>query len=465
MFFKKIGSLSGQIRLLALLELICLFTVFYDAQVFVSYFNGISPLINPVSKIQSLMYAITVQLSFLSLGMYAKKSRDSIKGTFTRILTSVAFGVIFLVVTWPFINDQSMATDFIALVPIFSLLLIGGIRVYVINTEWLGSRSRRILFIGAGEKASYIETRMRRSKDRQGFIIHGFIKVNNDKAGIQNENILDIPQHGLVMYVLEHEIDEIVVACDEARNNLHTDELVACRIKGVNVIDICDFVEREINQIPTNFLMPSKLAMTGGFQSNNHVRNTLDWLFNIGIAYILLLITLPIILITALLIKLEDGWSASVFYSQERIGVKGTPFEIFKFRSMRLDAEKHGAQMSGKNDNRITRVGEYIRKFRIDELPQIFNIMRGDMGFVGPRPERPVFVDELAIKYPYFGERHNVKPGLTGWAQLKYPYGSNPNDSFEKLKFDLYYIKHRSFLFDILIMARTVEVVLFGKGR
>ena len=170
-------------------------------------------------------------------------------------------------------------------------------------------------------------------------------------------------------------------------------------------------------------------------------------------------------LITIILIKLDEGFNAPVFYFQERAGLDGEPFNIVKFRSMRLDAEKFGAQMASKDDPRITKIGNFIRRYRIDELPQIYNVMRGDMGFVGPRPERPQFVQQLIKTIPYYNERHNVKPGLTGWAQLKYPYGSTEADSLEKLKYDLYYIKHRSFLLDLLILVRTVEIVLFGKGR
>jgi lipopolysaccharide/colanic/teichoic acid biosynthesis glycosyltransferase len=182
-------------------------------------------------------------------------------------------------------------------------------------------------------------------------------------------------------------------------------------------------------------------------------------------ALFLLLLTWPIMLVTILCIKISDGISAPAFYKQERVGLDGEPFNIIKFRSMRLDAEKNGAQMASENDNRITKVGQYLRKYRIDELPQIWNILHGDMGFVGPRPERPEFVQELIKNIPYYNERHNVKPGLTGWAQLKYPYGATEADSLEKLKYDLYYIKHRSFLLDLLILIRTVEIVLFGKGR
>ena len=228
---------------------------------------------------------------------------------------------------------------------------------------------------------------------------------------------------------------------------------------------ILDFIERETGQIAVNLIYPSWVIYSNGFASSNHLRNTLDWFFNASIAFFLFLITWPVMLVTAILIKLDEGMKAPVFYFQERVGLDGHAFNIIKFRSMRIDAEKHGAQMAKENDDRTTKIGKFIRKYRVDELPQIYNVMRGDMGFVGPRPERPEFVQQLIKNLPYYNERHNVKPGLTGWAQLKYPYGSTEEDSLEKLKYDLYYIKHRSFMLDLLILIRTVEIVLFGKGR
>ncbi len=170
-------------------------------------------------------------------------------------------------------------------------------------------------------------------------------------------------------------------------------------------------------------------------------------------------------LLTWLSIKLEEGLQAPTFYFQRRVGLGGKPFNVIKFRSMRVDAETSGAVWASRNDPRVTRIGKFLRKYRIDELPQLWNVLRGDMGFVGPRPERPEFVKDLVVKIPYYNQRHNVKPGLTGWAQLKYPYGSTEEDALEKLKFDLYYVKHRSFLLDLHILVQTVEVVLFGKGR
>jgi sugar transferase (PEP-CTERM system associated) len=306
---------------------------------------------------------------------------------------------------------------------------------------------------------------MRRDVDRQDFSVHGFMIMEGDLIdGIQHEKRINL-KGSLVEYSLQHDIDEIVVANDERRNNLPIDDLFACKIRGVEITDILDFIERETGQIAVNLIYPSWVIYSNGFASTHYLRDSLDWLFNALIAICLLLITWPVMLLAVVSMKITEGIRAPVLYKQERVGLDGEPFNIFKFRSMRLDAEKGGAQMASENDSRITFVGQYLRKYRIDELPQIWNIFHGDMGFVGPRPERPEFVQGLIKNLPYYNERHNVKPGLSGWAQLKYPYGASEADSLEKLKYDLYYIKHRSFLLDLLILIRTVEIVLFGKGR
>ncbi len=209
------------------------------------------------------------------------------------------------------------------------------------------------------------------------------------------------------------------------------------------------------------------MIYSNGFTTQNYLRDSLDYGVNALVAFTILMFTWPFMLLTALIIYLDDGFrtGTSVFYKQERVGLNGKLFQIIKFRSMRPDAEKDGAKWASKNDDRVTRIGHFIRKYRIDELPQLINVFKGEMAFIGPRPERPEFVEQLVREIPYYNQRHNVKPGLAGWAQLNYPYGSSVADSMEKLKFDLYYVKHQSLLLDLLILVRTTEIVLFGRGR
>jgi len=239
--------------------------------------------------------------------------------------------------------------------------------------------------------------------------------------------------------------------------------LLDCKMSGVDVIDIQTFFERETGKIELELLQTSWLVYSDGFRQNL-LRDAIKRLFDIAASSLFLFFTWPVLALTALAIKLEDGWDAPLFYSQERVGLGGKTYHVHKVRSMRTDAEKHGAVWATKDDNRVTRVGAFIRKTRIDEIPQIWNVLRGDMSFVGPRPERPQFVERLCEIIPHYAERHRVKPGITGWAQLLYPYGSSEHDALQKQKYDLYYTKNCSLILDILILVQTVEVVIFGKG-
>jgi len=463
----KFRDLSAGSKSLVLIELVLFAGAFLLAFFVNSYFVFIKLETIPTNIlfIYAFVYALIVQLSSLALGLYNSKLRESYRGILRRLLVSVAIGFFIVSLLSPFFVSYSLPVELLAISSLISLIMTSIFRYLTLRIDFFGLNKRRVLVIGAGDRASIIEKRMRRDVDRQCFHMHGFVVMEGDaENGIINENRIEL-DGSLVSYALEHEIDEIVVASDERRDNLPVDELFACKIRGVEITEILDFIERETGQIAVNLIYPSWVIYSNGFASANHLRNTLDWIFNATIAFFLFLVTWPVMLITVILIKLDEGMKAPVFYFQERVGLDGHAFDIIKFRSMRIDAEKNGAQMAKENDDRTTKIGKFIRKYRVDELPQIYNVMRGEMGFVGPRPERPEFVQQLIKNLPYYNERHNVKPGLTGWAQLKYPYGSTEEDSLEKLKYDLYYIKHRSFMLDLLILIRTVEIVLFGKGR
>ncbi len=465
----KFRDLSAGSKSLVLIEFVCfagaLLLSLYLNKIFQFVVHDTQSIPTNILFIHSVVFALVVQLSCLAMGLYDSKLRENLRGVIRRLLVSIAIGFFVVSLVNPFYGSGSLAIELLAAASLISFFLVCGVRYFTLQIDFFGFNKRNILVLGAGERASIIEKRMRRDVDRQGFFMHGFVIMNGDaEHGIVNENRINL-DCSLVNYALEHQIDEIVVANDERRENLPVDELFACKIRGVEITEILDFIERETGQIAVNLIYPSWVIYSNGFASANHLRNTLDWIFNATMGFFLFLVTWPVMLITALLIKLEDGMKAPIFYSQERVGLDGQAFNIVKFRSMRIDAEKNGAQMAAKDDDRTTRIGKAIRKYRIDELPQIYNVMVGDMGFVGPRPERPQFVQQLIKNIPYYNERHNVKPGLTGWAQLKYPYGATEKDSLEKLKYDLYYIKHRSFMLDLLILIRTVEIVLFGKGR
>lgn len=463
----KFRDLSAGSKSLIIIEQI----LFAGSLFLAVYLNGLFKLVEfqliPDSflLLYAVIFALLNQLSALALGLYNSKLRECFRGIFRRMLMCVSVAFFTATIINPFYGPYHLPIELLAIASSVSVFLISCFRYFTFKVDFFGFGKRNILVLGSGERASIIEKRMRRDVDRQDFTVHGFIVMVGDSPdGIKHETRINLTE-SLVEYSLAHEIDEIVVANDERRNNLPVDELFACKIRGIEITEILDFIERETGQIAVNLIYPSWVIYSNGFASNNHLRNTLDWIFNAAMAVFLLLITWPVMLISVLCMKLTEGFNAPVLYRQERVGLDGEPFNIIKFRSMHLDAEKNGAQMASKNDSRITKVGRYLRKYRIDELPQIWNVLHGDMGFVGPRPERPQFVQGLIKNLPYYNERHNVKPGLTGWAQLKYPYGVTEADSLEKLKYDLYYIKHRSFLLDLLILIRTVEIVLFGKGR
>ena len=344
-----------------------------------------------------VVFALLNQLSALALGLYNSKLRESFRGIFRRMLMCVAVAFFAATIINPLYGAYALPVELLAIASSLSVFFVSAFRYFTFKIDFFGFGKRNVLVLGTGQRASIIEKRMRRDVDRQDFTVHGFVIMKGDSPdGIQRETRINLEQ-SLVEYTLTHGIDEIVVANDERRSNLPVDDLFACKIRGIEIIDILDFIERETGQIAVNLIYPSWVIYSNGFASNNYLRNTLDWFFNAVMALFLFSITWPIMLITMLFMKITEGLHAPIFYKQERVGLDGKPFNIIKFRSMRLDAEKDGAQMASENDNRITKIGHYLRKYRIDELPQIWNVLHGDMGFVGPRPERPQFVQSLII--------------------------------------------------------------------
>jgi sugar transferase (PEP-CTERM system associated) len=263
---------------------------------------------------------------------------------------------------------------------------------------------------------------------------------------------------------IEKGAEEIVIAMDDRRGNLPVRELLDARLSGIDVVDLLEFLERETGKIRVDLVSPGWLIFSPGFRRSQFkeiAKRAMDAI----VCGALLMVSWPIMLLIGLAIKIEDGLSAPVIYKQFRVGQNSRNFNVLKFRSMREDAEKDGkAVWATENDSRVTRVGNFLRNSRLDELPQVFNVLAGQMSVVGPRPERPEFVSELQENIPYYAERHVVKPGVTGWAQLKYSYGASEEDAIEKLQYDLYYIKNQTLLLDFLIIVQTVEVVLWGKG-
>ncbi|MCZ6620042.1 MAG: TIGR03013 family PEP-CTERM/XrtA system glycosyltransferase, partial [Gammaproteobacteria bacterium] len=351
--------------------------------------------------------------------------------------------------------------------------------VLIALSRWLTAQfvsddalKKRVLVLGTGTRAIKIATRMRRKSDQRAFVLVGFMEIEGsdpsvvrDGGGTLLRSELSLPD-----YCDQYRVQEIVVAMDERRRNqdavggLPLEELMECRLRGIEVVDVQQFIEREACKVDVDLLRPSWMVFADGFVANTWYAIT-KRAFDIFASLVLLLFTWPVILGASLMIWIGGRFREPVLYLQDRVGLDGQIFQVVKFRSMSTDAEKDGAAVwAAHGDPRITRIGAVIRKTRIDELPQLFNVLRGDMSFVGPRPERPEFVEELSRKIPFYDQRHRIKPGITGWAQLCYPYGATTGDAKEKLQYDLYYLKNHSILLDLIILVQTVEVVLVGGG-
>ena len=319
----------------------------------------------------------------------------------------------------------------------------------------------RLLIFGAGKEAASVAASL--SKEDQTVRVVGFYPGAVAEERAVPENMLISNEKSLVDVVEELKVDEIVVAIGERRGGrMPLRELLDCRLSGVLVLDMSSHFERMLGQIRLDALRAGWLIFGGGFRQGTG-RTMVKRLFDIVAASILLILFSPLMLMTALLIVLEDGFP--VLYRQERVGLNGRLFNVIKFRSMRRDAESDGQpRWATKNDDRVTRVGRIIRKLRIDELPQLFSVLAGHMSMVGPRPERAFFVDQLTRDIPFYAVRHSVKPGVTGWAQVRYHYGSTVDDAAQKLQYDLYYVKNHTLLLDLVVLFETVGVVVSGKG-
>jgi sugar transferase (PEP-CTERM system associated) len=408
-----------------------------------------------------LFSAVTV-LSLFAMGLYTTRQRSTRTGMVLRIFAGVLIASALSALVYYLVPNLEIGRGMLALtagVAIAGSIIARMLFDHIVDQDLF---KRRVLVFGAGRRAASL-LELRRRSDQRGFRIVGFIPTEGDEPAAPLERVLPRPDD-LYSWVIKNPIDEIVVAMDDRRRGFPMHEFLECRLAGIDIIELPSFLERETGKVRLDVLNPSWIIFGEGFRATQLER----WLergFDIVASMLLLTLALPLMLVTAIAIMFEDGWKAPVLYRQRRVGQHGQVFDVLKFRSMGIDAERAGeARWAVKDDPRVTYVGGLIRKTRIDELPQLCNVLRGEMSFVGPRPERPEFVEQLEERIPYYRERHSVKPGITGWAQLCYPYGSSERDALEKLQYDLYYVKNRSLLFDLAILVQTVEVVLWGKG-
>jgi sugar transferase (PEP-CTERM system associated) len=371
---------------------------------------------------------------------------------------SIVLAALYFVVPVLMIGDGI----FVSALFVFLIAILGWRLAFNGVTGSLKLDEERVLFVGTGETARKVA---RQILDQHAFAyrIVGFIDDDASRIGerIVNPAVVGTPGD-IDRLVAEHQIDRIVVGLSDRRGKLPVEELLRAKMAGIRVEDATTTYERVTGKILVDDLRPSWLIFSDGFRVSR-VTRLMKRTIDLTLSLLMAVLALPLMAITTVLVFIEDG--RPVLYRQERVGENGRGFVLTKFRSMRKDAEQGGTPIWAKDgDARITRVGRFIRKTRLDELPQLWNVIRGDMSFVGPRPERAFFVEQLSREIPFYQQRHAVKPGLTGWAQVKYRYGSSREDAMEKLRYDLYYIKHLSVIFDLTIVFDTVKVVLFGKG-
>ena len=404
-----------------------------------------------------LAFAVTLQVAMVGVGVYSVAALQSVRFATARLLVAVALGIIALSLVFFVLPPVSFWRSSLFYAMWFALVALFLVRALLKNLLGGEGLKRRVMVLGAGPRAARIEALA--ATRSAGFTVVGFVGMNDGAsavaASINRDDIKSLPDHLLALNA-----GEVVLALEERRNALPLNDLLRIKTTGVEVRDFSSFLERETGRVDLDSLNPSWLIFSDGFSAGRRLSSAAKRLFDIVVSSLLLVTFGPVILVTAVLVKLESKGPA--FYRQRRVGLYGQLFDVIKLRSMRQDAEVGGkAVWAQKDDPRITRVGRFIRKTRIDELPQAWSVLKGQMSFVGPRPERPQFVADLEARLPYYAERHVVKPGITGWAQINYPYGASIEDAREKLEFDLYYAKNYSPFLDVLILLQTARVVLW----
>jgi sugar transferase (PEP-CTERM system associated) len=414
-----------------------------------------------------VLAALTV-LMMVAVGLYNYATLIDYRAMLARVVLALALeGPLIFAATyfyrdfvWPAIPAWSIWYLEVIFALFACLVITRAVFVLLADT---GALKRRVVVIGAGERAAQIK-HLAEPGVGGNFVPAAFVAFGKDRRCLQDFAVtLDEGLDAAKLYEFTKRCgaSEIVIATDD-RRGLPVRPLLGCKARGIAVTEFLSFCERESGRVDLDALQPSWLIFSDGFRMGVADR-AVKRAFDIAVSASMLVLTLPLLLLTGIAIKLEDG--GPIFYSQERVGLFGRRFILHKFRSMREDAERAGGpQWAAKCDTRVTRVGTFIRKVRIDELPQLINVLKGDMSFIGPRPERPYFVDQLDQEIPFYGERHAVKPGITGWAQISQPYGASLQDARQKLSYDLYYVKNHNLLLDIIILIQTVRVILFGEG-
>ena len=428
--------------------------------------------------IKALVFALAMIVGMLSMGQYQNlnpKSNYFLPYIIMKTTISLAIGSLVLLVAYYVLPSTLIGRGIFGYSIAVSIIFLSLYRTILYRLLDGRIFRKKILIIGAGELASsLIETESLKKRGQAqvkkvlapsyaSYVIHGFVNIDS-KQHIVPDKYLVNPGESLVDYCEEYEIDEVVLAMSDRRKIMPVEALLDCKLANIRVTDFIAFWEKEKGTLRLDMLHPSWFIFCEDCEQGT-IEKVITRAFDVFASLFILMLTFPLLIITSLLILLENSFKGPIFYRQERVGLNGVTFELLKFRSMIVNAESDGtAKWASKEDSRVTKIGKLIRKTRIDEIPQVINIFKGDMSVVGPRPERPEFVEKLQQSIPYYSIRHRIKPGLAGWAQLKYPYGANEEDAYNKLQYDLFYLKNHSILMDMLILIQTVEVIILGKG-
>lgn len=410
---------------------------------------------------KALLFAASMLVINGALGFYQRIHSRTVSQTAARAALSFCLSIPLSFVIFRLSPVQVGSEKALALMLIGAIALMLLNRVRANHATPKDLQRQRVLVFGTGATAKIVGKSLKKS-DSSVDLVGYYASPNEVSPEISAWGLLS-PDKSLTDIVKEQQVDEIVVAVSERRGgSMPLRELLDCKLQGVRVVDIATHFEKTLGQIRLDSVHAGWLIFGDGF-GQGLVRIIVKRIFDIVGALILILLALPVMLVTGILILLESG--GPILYLQERVGLNGRLFNVVKFRSMRTDAEKDGTpRWASGDDQRVTRVGRIIRKLRIDELPQLFCVLAGDMSLVGPRPERPYFVDKLTKELPYYAVRQSIKPGITGWAQVRYHYGASFEDSAEKLQYDLYYVKNHSLFLDLVVLFETVGVVVTGKG-
>lgn len=428
---------------------------------FALHFNKIPRLDDLVGQdlFNLLIFVVIVIITTSLSELYSEQRKFSSKEICFRIIASIGLSFITLSVISYITNNELFEKQ-----NLFVTLVIFGCFQFFWHNRYsfllkLPGVAQKILIVGVGPFASKIEKSL--SANATNWILTGFIKPEGEAVTISSGPVLGTTEN-LMETVLREKIHKVVISLGERRGNLPMRDILKCKLKGISIVDGLSFYEQVTGKLMIENINPSWFVFSDGFRITPFMRfykRIIDFIFSI----IGLVLTFPLFPLIALAIKATSR--GPVFFKQIRVGDGEKNFQIYKFRTMREDAEKiTGAVWAQENDPRITALGKFLRKTRLDEIPQLYNVLKGDMSFVGPRPERPEFIERLEEVIPYYSNRHCVKPGITGWAQVRYPYGSSEGDALEKLRYDLFYIKNYTLALDLLIILETVKVVLFGRG-